>query len=132
MTDIFSDNGGGVPLRVLLVEDEPFLALDLEQCFNDRGAVVHIVDNVAGAFDCDLATIDVAVLDIDIDGEQVWPVADWLLAQDKPYMLASGLCSTPERIAPAHRHVPCLTKPVETVRVVELAYSVAHRLSTQK
>lgn len=119
-------------MRVLLVEDEPFLALDLEQCFNDRGAVVHIVDSVAGAFGCDLGTIDVAILDIDIDGGQAWPVADWLLAEAKPYVLASGLCSQPEKIAPAHRHVPCLAKPVEVMQVVELAFSVACRLSSPK
>ena len=131
MTDI-SDAGDKVPLRVLLVEDEPFLALDLEQCFNARGAIVHIVDNVDGALECDLSTIDVAVLDIDIDGERMWPVADWLLTEAKPYMLATGLCSTPEKIVPAHRHVPCLTKPLEAVRVVELAFSVAHKMPAAK
>jgi len=131
MTDV-ADTGCRAPLRVLLVEDEPFLALDLEQCFNARGAIVHIVDNVAGALECDLSTIDFAVLDIDIDSERMWPVADWLLTEAKPYMLATGLCSTPEKIRPAHRHVPCLTKPVETCRVVELAFSVAHKMPARK
>jgi hypothetical protein len=47
-------------------------------------------------------------------------------------MLASGLCSTPEKILPAHRHAPCLAKPVEAARLVELAFSVAHKMPARK
>ncbi len=106
---------------VLIVEDEPFIALDLEQTFAELNVAVRIVESVGEALACPLESFDVAILDIDVDGEEAWPVADWLKAKGKPYILSSGLCADPGRIAPAHGDAPRLAKPVAARQVARLA-----------
>ena len=106
---------------VLIVEDEPFIALDLEQTFAALKVSVHIVNRIGDALSCSLDSFDVAVLDIDVDGEEAWPVADWLKAEGKPYIISSGLCADHGRVAPHHGDAPRLAKPDAPRRGAELA-----------
>jgi len=63
--------------RVLLVEDEAIIALDLAALLTDLGAVVvgaaHCVANALELLN--KGKIDCAVLDINLNGEPVYPVA---------------------------------------------------------
>lgn len=78
--------------RVLVVEDEPVLALALEDMLTDLD-----FDVVGPAFHLDTAlklartaSLDAAVLDINLAGERSYPVADVLKRRGIPYLFATG------------------------------------------
>src|SRR3954453_3263054 len=52
---------------------------------------------------------DVAIIDVNLNGERVWPVADRLAARRIPYVLATGGHIEPP--PQAHAAVPVLSKP---------------------
>lgn len=99
--------------RILVVEDEYYLATELERELTEAGAVVvGPVASVEGA----LALIgqgpalDGAVLDVNLGGEWAYPVADELMARGVPFVLATGY---DERDIPArYAHAPRIGKPV--------------------
>jgi DNA-binding response OmpR family regulator len=79
--------------RILLVEDEYLLALDLQSELEDIGVVVLGPEpSVAGALRrvADEPRIDAAVLDVNLGGEFVFPVADALRARGVPFIFCSG------------------------------------------
>jgi len=88
-----SSAGGLYGLRVLLVEDEAVTAMLIEDMLAELGCI--IVD-VAGTVTQALeqvragAAIDAAILDVNVDGEKVYPVADALLERDVPFVFSTG------------------------------------------
>ena len=100
--------------RVLIVEDEYFLADDLSQAVAQLEAeVLGPVATCEDAFDL-LSTgeqIDLAVLDINLEGEAVFPFADTLIEQGVPFLFATGYdqASVPAR----YQHVPRWEKPFD-------------------
>jgi CheY-like chemotaxis protein len=104
---------------ILIVEDEPLIAMMLEDFLDALGhQVAASCDNVADA----LAQVaeggfDIAILDVRLrDGEQSWPVADALADAGKPFILATGGHVEP----PPARHAgaPVLAKPY-TIDAIE-------------
>ena len=99
--------------RVLVVEDDYFIAKGLARYLKAAGAeVVGPAPTVADALDLiDAERLDGAVLDINLRGDLVFPVADALTAQGVPFIFASGYGSAaiPERYAAIAR----CEKPVE-------------------
>ena len=96
--------------RILIVEDEPLIAMMLEDYLAELGrTVVGTCDTVQAA----LATItdeapDAVILDVNLSGgEKAWPVADALAAQGIPFILSSG----GDESEPAHAARPRLMKP---------------------
>jgi CheY-like chemotaxis protein len=111
---------------ILIVEDEPLIAMMLEDFLDSLGhTVAATCDTVADA----LARVgqggfDIAIIDVNLNGEQVWPVADRLAAQGVPYILATGGHIEPP---PAlHASVPVLSKPF-TLDAIEPALTEACR-----
>jgi CheY-like chemotaxis protein len=98
--------------RVLVVEDEYFIAADLARALTRLGAdVVGPVATREQALEL-LATaecIDLAVLDINLKDEPVFPLADLLIGQSVPVLFATGYgeASIPDR----YRQVPRWQKP---------------------
>lgn len=96
--------------RVLIVEDEFFIALDIDRQLTDAGfAVTGPAPSVAQALaaepDC-----DVAVLDVNLGGgETSEPVADRLRQSGKAFVVLSGYSDT--RL-PWFGEAPMLSKPV--------------------
>jgi DNA-binding response OmpR family regulator len=78
--------------RVLIVEDEFFIALDIGQQLEDAGfEVVGPAPSVAKALSLVAEQgCDVAVLDINLGGETSEPVAQKLRESDKPFVVLSG------------------------------------------
>lgn len=100
--------------RVLVVEDELLLALNLEQLLTGFGfEVIGPVGSLHDAARCaENEPLDAAILDIQLhSGERVYPVADILLWRRIPHMLmtAHGL----EGIEPAYAGIPLLSKPLQ-------------------
>ena len=106
--------------RILVVEDEYFLAEDLREELSDCGAqVLGPVANVKDAIAfIRTGGIDAAVLDINLQGELVFSTADELRAQGIPFAFATGYdrSSVPQRFA----DVPRLEKPLKARQLAEL------------
>ncbi|MBY0300342.1 MULTISPECIES: response regulator [Sphingomonas] len=99
-------------MRVLLVEDEPLIAMMLEDFLEalDKGHA-GTADCVAAALPMVAAGgIDAAILDVNLrSGEKSFPIADALAARGIPFVFATG--GGGEEIAPEHRDRPRLSKP---------------------
>ena len=103
---------------VLIVEDESLISMMLEDFLDSLGhTVVGISDTVADALGkVEAGGFDVAIVDVHLNGEQVWPVADRLADKGIPYVLATGGHIEPP---PArHAKVPVLSKPF-TIDAIE-------------
>lgn len=100
------------PSRILIVEDEPLIAMMLEDFLDILGkSVAGTADTVANALSAiDKGDIDAAILDVHLrGGEKSWPVADRLAAAGIPFVLATG--GSGDMIEATHRDRPVLSKP---------------------
>lgn len=105
-------------VRLLLVEDEFLLALCLSDLLEDLGAqVLGPVACVADAVDViqQAPEIDGAILDINLGGEVVFPVADLLRMRNVPFAFASGF--DPDLLPARFRDVPMCRKPIDEAAV---------------
>jgi CheY-like chemotaxis protein len=100
-------------LRLLVVEDEALVAMMLEDMLDEFGCIV--VD-VAGTLSkgLDLAAneqllFDGAILDVNLGGEKVYPVADRLVARGVPFIFCTGYGL--DGLSADFAHVPTLAKP---------------------
>jgi CheY-like chemotaxis protein len=112
--------------RVLVVEDEYLIRMLLEDMLNDLGyeigaAVGTIPEASEAAVNMQL---DVAILDVNIDGKEIYPVADILAKRKVPFVFVSGYDegSLTER----YRNHPSLQKPFQ---VEQLKATLAKILS---
>lgn len=111
-------------LRILVVEDEYFLADDIARALGAVGAVV--VGPVGDARKAlDLATaedFDGALIDINLHGDLIYAIADVLLDRAVPFLFATGYArsSLPARF----EAVPHFEKPVEASVLVEMLATV--------
>lgn len=81
------------PLSVLVVEDESLVAMNLESILLDLGHTVIGPISSLSELDTVLETglqADAAILDINIDGEEIYPHARRLHALGIPFLFASG------------------------------------------
>lgn len=78
--------------RVLVVEDEGAIALLIEEMLEEFGCeVVASVARLATA--CEIAgavQVDLAILDVNLAGERVFPVADILRGRQIPFLFSTG------------------------------------------
>jgi CheY-like chemotaxis protein len=105
-------------VRVLIVEDEYLLALLLEDELGSAGCtIVESVSNLEKArAAASGAQFDVALLDINLAGELVYPFADELAARGIAFVFLSGYgaANFPERF----RDRPRVAKPYEFSELV--------------
>lgn len=78
--------------KVMIVEDEVFLALDLQDHLESLGLKVvglaHTLDDALSL--AETIDIDFAVLDINLRGEKSLPVARRLRERDVPFLFVTG------------------------------------------
>ena len=105
--------------RVLIVEDEYFLAADLEKALKEHGAIVlGPIGNLAKALpQVEHDGFDAAILDINLHDEAAYPIADELMRQGIPFAFYTGYGAKviPERFA----NVMLLQKPFVMLGLVE-------------
>jgi CheY-like chemotaxis protein len=106
--------------RVMIVEDEALVALVLADQLADMGiSVVGPCSSVAAAKSAALANeLDAAILDVNLGGELVYPVADLLATKGVPFIFVTGYGH--ESIDRRFAHNPILEKPVEREVLEEL------------
>lgn len=109
MTDAVSLTGR----RVLVVEDEALIAMLIEETLADIGCeTVGTASDLVDALDKVRAlAFDVAILDINLNGQRSFPVAEALAARGIPFVISSGYGS--ERLPPALQGRPTLQKPFQ-------------------
>lgn len=100
-------------LRVLIVEDEALVAMLLEDMLGDLGCEIaaslsRIDQATAFAGDTEQA-IDVAILDVNVAGESIAPVAAALAARGAPFVFATGYGAS--GVPEGWRDRPTLQKP---------------------
>jgi DNA-binding response OmpR family regulator len=106
--------------NILIVEDEPLIAMMLEDFLDSLGhSVVGTVDSIGDALaHAERDGFEVAILDVHLKDGTIWPVADRLAARGIPFILATGGHTEPPPAA--HAGAPVLAKPY-TIDAIEPA-----------
>jgi CheY-like chemotaxis protein len=105
-------------LRVLVVEDEAMVSMLLEDMLGDFGCEI-----VGPAFSLEQATmlaksegtLGAAILDVNLRGNSIYPVAEILLGRGVPFVFATGY--GPESLEAEWRNYPKLQKPFSAQQV---------------
>ncbi len=113
------------PPRLLIVEDEPLLALDLSEVLGEAG---YTVAGIAADVDAAVALIkqgvvDIAIIDANLAGESASPVAVALTACGLPYIVMSGYSA--EQLAENFPGAAFLQKPVLTDEIIKALKAIA-------
>ena len=99
--------------RILVVEDESLIRMLLEDMLADLGHEVAATASSVSAAKELAATgeFDAAILDVNLEGEEVFPVAEILAGRNVPFVFASGYgqAALPEKF----RDRPTLQKPFQ-------------------
>jgi DNA-binding response OmpR family regulator len=115
-------------MRVMVVEDEFLIAMLIEDALLEQGCViVGPFTSVTDALKAAKATpVDLAVLDVNLRGEKVYPVAEVLSARRIPFLLLSGYGS--DAIPAEHPEWQAVSKPfIVTELVAKLADQINRR-----
>lgn len=106
-------NEGLRGLRVLIVEDEMMVSMLLEDMLADLGCTpvgpatrIEPALALAGG-----DTFDLAILDVNLNGNETFVIADALAARAIPFVFASGYGAG--RLPEKYRNIPTLQKPFQ-------------------
>jgi CheY-like chemotaxis protein len=112
-------------LRILVVEDEGLVAMLIEDMLEDIGCeVAGSLSSVGQALKwlADGGSADAALLDVNLGGEPVWPVAEALQARGMPFAFTTGYGHLN---TPRFEHAPLLGKPIKSQRLEEVLRGLA-------
>ena len=115
--------------QILIVEDNGLIAMSLEDILRDAGA--EVVGPVATLEEAERtaaqSTMTGAILDIMLEDEEVWPVAQILTARAVPFIFSSGQVEFDTMPVEWRSHI-IVTKPAraqEIVKALSLAIAAA-------
>ncbi|MBV1690303.1 response regulator [Novosphingobium sp. G106] len=95
---------------VLIVEDEPIVALALEDLIEEAGGWPLSAERIDEAFAMIAEhTVELAILDINVHGHRSYPVARMLLALGVPFIFATGYGDALH--PPEFEAIPTIVKP---------------------
>jgi DNA-binding response OmpR family regulator len=112
-------------LRILIVDDEPLIAMDIASVVEKAGCeVVGMAGTVRRALGLiDRGACDVAVLDANLNGESAEPIAAALRQRGAPFLVISGYAG--RQLSGAFVGAPFMVKPYSPERLVELLCRLA-------
>ena len=125
-----SEQNGRTPPRILIVEDEPLIALMLTDMLAELGfQIAASVTQVSEALAllAEDVSIDIALLDVNIGAQKIDPVADLLAARGTPFIFTTGYGNA--GIPAGHAGRTILQKPFH---VDELANTLRSELGIAK
>ena len=101
-------------LEILVVEDESMVAMMIEDMLEDLGhKVIATSGRMPDASKLVSDSIaDLAILDVNLNGEETYPLADSLAARQIPFIFATGYGAS--GIKPEWAGVPVLQKPFQS------------------
>ena len=111
MTHGTSDDKDLNGLRILIVEDEAAISLLLEDMLLDFGCeVIGPAARLSAALDAVAREqVDLAILDVNVAGEPIYPVAETLEKRKVPFVFSTGYGSA--GIKEPYRDRPVVQKP---------------------
>jgi CheY-like chemotaxis protein len=116
--------------RIMIVEDEALVALMVEDLLTDFGCQISasfgaVDDALAYLTDAPAppADIDGAVLDVNIGGTMVFPVAERLRAAGIPFVFATGYGALPRQ---GFEDVTVLNKPINPMLLKDAVERFGH------
>jgi CheY-like chemotaxis protein len=100
-------------IRVLLIEDEFMIAEFIASLLTAHGFLVAgQFGGVEAALEAiETVAFDVALLDVNLNGASIAPVADRLAKRGERYVFLTGYAR--HRLPDGHGHIPCIAKPVK-------------------
>lgn len=109
--------------RILVLDDEALIALDLAMMLEDEGYTVcgpyHDVDAALSAIEDTVP--DGALLDVNLGhGKTSTPVADRLADRSIPFAFLTGYDQIADKLEPRLRSHPRLGKPFDRTRIVSI------------
>jgi CheY-like chemotaxis protein len=118
----------GASKRILVVEDELMIRMLLQDMLSDLGHTLageagRIEEAVALAKQCEF---DVAILDVNLNGQPISPVVEILVERGLPFVFATGYGQ--RGVPEPYRHTPTLQKPFQSdalARAIEAASAQA-------
>lgn len=113
-------------LRVLLLEDEFLIALDVEQICHDEGCAEVLSFRDLSEIDdaiLDANRVDIAIVDVMIGDGMTLPLAERLRCRAIPFVFATGL-SRHEDTFSDFPDVPVVTKPYASHQLVSAMKAV--------
>jgi DNA-binding response OmpR family regulator len=126
MHEVKSERGHS-HLHVLVAEDDALIAFDVEQTlvaqFGFKVSVVHKLSDGLGVLGADPPHL--AVLDVNLDGEDIAPLASQLAALGAPIVFLSGYRSHPLELLADGRTIE---KPHSTEDLVSMIRAALGRL----
>lgn len=116
-------------MRILLLEDEFLIAMDVEQLCRDHGAanVMTLRDLEELERHTSLAGTDAAILDVMLGGASTLSFAHKLMQREIPFIFASGYTDLDE-IFEAFPNITVVSKPYAGDDLVEALAAAAGRL----
>jgi DNA-binding NtrC family response regulator len=114
--------------RVLLAEDEPLIALDLQASLEEIGCtVLGPVSSVATAHELLKDGLpDIALLDFQLSDGPVTPLAVTLTERRIPFLVMTGYGAA-DMLAPVLRSAPRIEKPFDFARLTDMIQSLLPR-----
>lgn len=112
---------------VFLVEDEVMIRMMVADMLEELGySVVAEAGEINDALKlAQSAEFDLAILDVNVNGKVISPVADLLAARHRPFIFATGYGSS--GLPAEYRNRPALQKPFQ---IETLARMIDHALAT--
>ncbi len=114
-------------LKILIVEDDPLIAMDLQDFIAQAGAVVigpaHNVRNALKLIESN--TIDLAVLDYRLENETSGAIAERLHGLKVPFLFHTSFRGT---IESDHPGIPILDKPAGSGRLISALQALTSHL----
>jgi CheY-like chemotaxis protein len=119
-----SAKNSGASRRILVVEDELMIRMLLQDMLADLG---HTLAGEAGRIDEALmlakqCEFDLAILDVNLNGQPISPVVEVLVARGLPFVFATGYGQS--GVPEPYRKSPTLQKPFQSdalARAIEAA-----------
>lgn len=105
-------------MRVLIVEDDPFVAIDLERIVLEAFAAdIRIAGSLAEAWLCVAQPIDFVFLDVDLPDGPSYEVAADLLRRQVPFAFVSG--ASPMSAPVGLGDAPFIAKPYQPSQIAQ-------------
>jgi DNA-binding response OmpR family regulator len=114
-------------VRILVLEDDPFIALDLQSILEEQGHEVGLFGSVVQAHEHLDDAFDYALLDVEVGDGTSFPIAETLAERRIPFAFVSGVRRTD--LPAVFRRAAFIPKPFAETSILRTVEQVETRLA---